>query len=237
MGEALYWEREGDFLKVGVISDTHGNLSGFIDAIEFLREREQVAKLFFLGHEYQDFDKVLEVKRALRTAKAKKPEGEDEGLGRSLFDELARQQGIDEKPKMARTQLDETEWLEKQAVRLAGEDDPEALFGKVPEMEFELVGGRIVCAAHNPKSLSKEDIASANLVVYGHTHLYQVDKVSGRYFLNPGHLMETEDQGRPPTFAVLDLGPEPRFTIYDLSFEVVEDRPLELETKRKFSIS
>lgn len=220
-------------MKVGVISDTHGNLSGFLDAVDALHDTHGVTKLFFLGHAYKDLDRVLEVKKALRAAKDQDDDPTD--FVSDLYDVLAQQQGIARK-RATPNEMDDVHWIKKHVVRVPAEDEPEALFSNHGKLkEFELVGGRIICAVHNPKKLSKEDIGSANLVLYGMTHLYQVDHVGGRYFLNPGHLMAEPDNHRPPTYGLLDLGDSPRFTVFDLDGNKLLDKPLELEVKRKFS--
>ena len=222
-------------MKVGIISDTHGNLDGFLDAVELLRETHNVEKLYFLGHHYGDLDRVVEVKKALRAAKEKDAEASE--FVSDLYEVLAQREGI-AAPRTPRTELEDSVWLRKHTVRVPAEDDPEGMFGsEIGRTEFEVVGGRIVCLVHNPKTLTKEDIASCNIVLYGHSHLYQVDLVGGRYFCNPGHLMETDDQGRRATFAVLEVGDTPRFTVYDLDGEPQLDQTLDLEVKRKFSAS
>lgn len=220
-------------MKVGIVSDTHGNLSGFLDALDFLRGTHKVEKLFFLGHNYKDVERVVEVKRALKAAKN---EDEDStGFVTDLYEMLAKREGL-AGPRTARSELDEAQWLKKQVVRVPGDDEPEAMFGgDINTKEFEMVGGRIVCLVHNPKSLAKEDVASANLVVYGHTHLHQVDKVGGRYFCNPGHLQDKKDNGRDATFAVLDIGDDCKFSIFGLDNNLVQELALEMDVKRKFS--
>jgi len=220
-------------MRVGVISDTHGNLGAFLDCIDFLRRRHEVAKVFFLGHDYEDFDRLLELKQALReTSKKGRNRGDNDDFVGDLYEVLAKQQGI---PTKRTRELDDVSWLKKNVVRICGKDEPAAAFGHTPTTEFEVVAGRIVLATHNPKSLTKEDIASANLVLYGHTHLFQADKVGGRYFLNPGHLSDKDGEERPPTCGLLNLGDDPVFAVLGIDGSEVKRFPLELEKKRKFS--
>lgn len=231
-------------MKVGLISDSHGNLGDLLEVFDWLRGEQAIAKLFFLGHHYQDIERLIEVKEALRKTRRRRAGDDDEATedgallsGALLADALARQAGTVSRPAAPRDQLEDPEWLRRHCVRVPAADDPESLLGDVQNAEFELVAGRFLCAVHNPKRLGKEDIASASMVLYGHTHLYQVDRVGGRYFINPGHLMEGEDQGRPPTFGLLDLGETPCFRVYDLEFNVLLEEPLDIEAKRKFSVS
>lgn len=227
-------------VKVGVISDTHGNLAGLIEAYDRLRSDHDVAKIFFLGHACSDLDRLIEVKEALGKAKARR-QGDDDTMGEGLLGGALLSEALagraTPKAPAPRSKLDELEWLRRNVVRVAAADDPELASGSAAESDFEMVGGRFVCAVHDPRRLGKDDIASASIVLYGQTHLAQVDKVGGRYFLNPGHLMGVPDQGRPPSFGVLDLGDEPAFRIYDLDGGLLQNTPLDLEVKRKFSIS
>lgn len=230
-------------MKVGVISDTHGNLAGLLEAYDRLRADPGIAKIFFLGHQYGDIDRLIGVKEALQKAKSKRRAQDDddtmdEGLlaGALLSDALAGGKPAPRAPA-TRDKLEDPEWIRKHVVRIAAADDDEAMQGHASKTDFEMVAGRFICAVHDPRQLQKDDIASASIVLYGHTHIAQADKMSGRYFLNPGHLMERDDQGRAPSYGVLDLGDAPCFRVYDLEGALRQEFPLDLEVKRKFSVS
>ena len=44
-----------------------------------------------------------------------------------------------------------------------------------------------------------------NVVLYGHTHVYEAKVHDGILFVNPGHLKKEDKKGFPPTFAILDI--------------------------------
>ena len=225
-----------------MISDTHGNLDGLVEVFDCLRSVHKVAKIFFLGHAWADIDRLIGLKEQLAQVRARR-RGDDDTLGGGLLggallsDALAGNVESAPKAPAPRSKLDELDWLRRHVVRVAAADDPELAAGAASESDFEMVGGRFVCAVHDPRRLGKDDIASASIVLYGQTHLAQVDKVGGRYFLNPGHLMKEPDQGRPASFGVLDLGDEPSFRVYDLDGGLRQETLLDLEVKRKFSIT
>lgn len=226
-----------------MISDTHGNLEGLLEAYDRLRTEHEVAKIFFLGHAWADVDRLIGIKEELEKARARRGRRDDDTvddglLGGVLLSDALTGQAESTPPAPApRSKLDELEWLRRHLVRIAAEDDPELATGMASVSDFEMVGGRFVCAVHDPRRLGKDDIASASIVLYGQTHLAQVDKVGGRYFLNPGHLMREPDQGRPASFGVLDLGDEASFCVYGLDGGLLHATPLDLEVKRKFSIT
>jgi len=219
-------------MRVGVLSDSHGNIGGLLDAIDFLRT-QGVEKIFFLGHDVRDLDKVLDLKKALRSAEGSI--AEDTDFLMTVGDFLERKEGIQKKFSKKKV-TDELLWLKENLLKVPGEGEPEYLLKTLPDRDFEIVGGRILLFVHNPKILSKEDLASASLILYGYTHIYQVNEVGGRYFINPGHLMSGEDQGRPPTFAIVDLSGRGEVTILDLRFRTLLSQPLDLEKKRKLTV-
>lgn len=229
-------------MRVGVISDTHGNLAGLLEVYDRLRADSGIVKIFFLGHHYGDIDRLIGIKEALQKAKSKRRAHDDDTIdggllaGALLSEALAGSKPAPRVPP-ARDKLEDTAWIRKHLVRIAAADDDEALQGRAAKSDFEMVAGRFICAVHDPRQLQKDDIASASIVLYGHTHIAQADKMSGRYFLNPGHLMERDDQGRAPSYGVLDLGDSPSFRVHDLDGVIRQEFPLDLEIKRKFSVS
>lgn len=219
-------------MRIGVIADSHGNIGGLLDVLDYLRT-QGVEKIFFLGHDLKDLERVLELKRALK--KAGDHLSEDTDFLMTVGEFLDRKEGISP-PTPRKGITDEIAWLKENLVRVPGEGEPEYLLKTLPDREFEIVAGRIILCIHNPKNLSKEDLASASLILYGYTHLYQVNEVGGRYFINPGHLMDHEDQGRPPTFALLEVGDKTEVQILNLRYQPVFTQAFALEKKRKLTV-
>jgi len=213
-------------MRIGVISDSHGNLTSLLDTIDFLFQFP-VDRIFFLGHDLKDIEKVLELKEAILKAHKKYDE---ESFIETLGDFLLKEE------KKGSSVEDEISWLKKNLVAIPGEGEPELRTRRKPDKEFEMVGGRILLLVHQVKSLSKEDIASAGMILYGATHKRKVDEVAGRYFINPGHLMAQPYRGEEGSFAILFLGEDPRVEFYSLRFQLLEKVPLHLEKKRKLTV-
>lgn len=73
------------------------------------------------------------------------------------------------------------------------------------EVFLELYGKRIYMI-HNKKHISKK-AEDADIIIYGHSHKYEVKEKDGRLWLNPGS-SGPERFGRPATMAVLELEEE-----------------------------
>lgn len=59
-----------------------------------------------------------------------------------------------------------------------------------------------------PSDLKPEELIAdriVDVVLHGHTHIYDIGEESGIVFVNPGHLKRKDKRGRKPTFAVLDI--------------------------------
>ncbi len=72
-----------------------------------------------------------------------------------------------------------------------------------------------------PSDLRPEDLIASHtveVVLYGHSHVYDIREEDGIVFVNPGHLKPEDKRGRQPTFAILDIsGHRMDSCIYDLS--------------------
>lgn len=211
------------------MSDTCGNLSGVLTAIEHMRA-QGVAKIFHLGGYYSDIQKYIEMRKTILTRNNKY---DDTDFLSDFSSFLAKQSGIPQRPSK---DLDEIAWLKKNVLQVPAESDLEYNDENIKRSDFEMMAGKFIAISHSPKALSKEDIASANVILYGQTRKYQVDAMQGRFFVNPGHLDKNDSvSGRPPTFGILDLEPDClTFTVYDLQKQVVFEKELENTRKRKF---
>ncbi|MFC1736001.1 metallophosphoesterase family protein, partial [Candidatus Hydrogenedentota bacterium] len=49
------------------------------------------------------------------------------------------------------------------------------------------------------------DLAKADIVFYGHTHSFYIEKEGSHVIVNPGHLKSDSDKGAPPSLAILDI--------------------------------
>jgi predicted phosphodiesterase len=218
-------------MRFGILSDTHGNQEGLREAVDFLTEKLHVKRILHLGHDYNDIDELMALKRSLARG--------DNGDTTDFFSDLAEAltTTLD---LTTRTVLKAEESslasLRRMIVRVPGEGDEAYVNGHQAHVEYEMFSDRIIGLVHNVKEMKKEDIATAHIIFYGGSHLYQVDRVGHRYFINPGHLMRGIDKGREPTFAFMDAAPDvPVLRIYALDGSVKLEKELVLDKKNKFS--
>ena len=114
-------------------------------------------------------------------------------------------------------------------VRVPGVYDREYQDSEIPRRVEDTVSGLQLLVAHAEKTLPENEVNAADIVLVGHTHLYEIRDVGGAVLFNPGHLKSASEKGREPTFGIIQIaGDSVRLTIYDLNGEPVETR----ETKR-----
>lgn len=96
-------------------------------------------------------------------------------------------------------------------VFVAGNND---FFSRLPrEMEFQVEGMNVwVTHGHNyyvntnPDYIRKEArIRNIDIVMYGHTHRPVIEKRENLIVINPGSLTYPRQEGRRPTYAVMEL--------------------------------
>lgn len=92
-----------------------------------------------------------------------------------------------------------------------------------PEVLFELEGFRIFMthghayyvSAGTDRLIEEAQRRGADLVLFGHTHRPTLEKEGSLFVANPGSLSYPRQEGRRPSYMVLELerGREPRFTL------------------------
>jgi predicted phosphodiesterase len=210
-------------MKFGILSDSHGNLGGLIDAVDFLVDTLGVKSIFHLGHDFGDIDELFSIKRALdrKTIDA----SDTTEFFSDLAEALTTTLDLSTRTVLKATEGDKVAQLKRMVVRVPGDGDEAYNNGHYSHIEYEMLGDRIIGLVHNIKEMKKEDIATAHIVFYGGSHLYQVDKVGHRWFVNPGHLMKQAEKGREPTFGFLDASTDiPLFRVYGLDHEIKLER-------------
>lgn len=227
-------------MRFGIISDTHGNLAGLVEAVDFLTQQLQVKKIFHLGHDWADVDELLAMKRAL-TKKPTEDVGESSEFFSDLAEALTTTLDLSTRTALKAAEGDPLAQLRRMFVRVPGEGDQAFSNGQAAHIDYEMLGDRIIGLVHNVKQMKKEDIATAHIIFYGGSHLYQVDRVGHRWFINPGHLMKQAEKGREPTFGFLDATNDndnvPLFRIYGLDGQIKLEKELALDKKNKFSVT
>jgi predicted phosphodiesterase len=198
-------------VRIGLASDTHGNVDALEGALA-LFERARVERVFFLGGRVADVDAALARRRG-GSRDAAVPDT-DEAFLSAFRSALARQAAAAADP------------LEGRIVRVASKACPEYESGKVPRKQMDLLDGRICCLVHDKAELSRDDIANASVLFHGNSAAAGLVQIGPRCFVTPGHLRASAPQGRPATFALLEV------TARELVLTVFSDACSELRQER-----
>ena len=199
-------------MRIGLASDSHGNLAVVQRALELFR-RCQVDRVFFLGGRVSDVDAAL-ARRATGRRDAPVPATDEEFLS-AVRGALERQQAASDP-------------LEGRIVRVASRACPEYENGKVPRKQVDLVEGRIACLVHDKADLDRDDIANATVIFHGNAVAPALVQIGPRCFATPGHLRSPAPPGRPATFALAEV------TERELVLTVFSEASVELRQDRVF---
>lgn len=160
-------------MRIGLLGPTDGDAEVFRDAVEFLIGDVAVDYAIYLGPEDDTLDTLLTdwasevfegsptVDDFLERAHALAAEGEPDAIDALLKkDAFVRQ------------------------LRKVRKLPP------APTRAVEMVSDRFVIAVHDKRVLDEEDIANANLIVYGKSDEADLRRFGPRYFLTPGPLSD-----------------------------------------------
>lgn len=180
-------------MRIGIVSDIHGNLAGLLKAVELMGA---VDELLCLGDTIYDYRFSNEVVGWLREREIPTILGNHEWgfLG----------------PQGARARA--ASWVDQDLVAW--------LEAQPDRMELERHGHRILMVHSTPwepqgayvlpgsKDLQRFGEADADVVLYGHTHQQVAERIGDVLVVNPGSAGDARDSrnGRQLSCAVLDLG-------------------------------
>ncbi len=213
-------------MKIGLASDSFGNVDVLADAFDRLMAAG-AERIFFLGGRYADVEAALARKRAgVRDGSA--PLDGDAGFLRAVEGALVQ---------ASAGGVDEVRELERRIVRVASRACPEYQQDRAPRKVFEMVGGLICCLVHDKSELSRDDIANASVLFHGNSGRAAMVAIGPRVFVTPGHLRVLDPDGRPPSYALLEVGPEAlELVVYAPSGEELRREKLELGARSKMSV-
>ncbi|MEW6102471.1 MAG: YfcE family phosphodiesterase [bacterium] len=112
-------------------------------------------------------------------------------------------------------------------IKVPGVFDPEYKDSNIKNRRIEEIAGFYFLISHTKTShkndqstdLIPEDIISnggIDIVLFGHTHLYEIKKENEIIFFNPGHLQEIDAKGRSATYGICEINDEIIFSIHSL---------------------
>ena len=199
-------------MRIGLASDSHGNLPALERALDLFR-RCQVDRVFFLGGRVADVDAVL-ARRSGGSREAPVPRSDAEFLA-AVRGALERQQAAPP-----------ADPLDGRIVRVASRACPEYESGQVPRKQVDLLEGWIASLVHDKAELDRDDIANSALLFHGNAVAPALVQIGPRCFVTPGHLRSPAPEGRPATCALVEVTQrEVVFTVFsDQSVELRQDR-------------
>ena len=216
-------------MKIGLTSDSLGNVEALAAAFDRLQALG-AERIFFLGARYADVDAVLDCKRAGARPGANASFDGETGFLRALEGALA--QAAD-----AASAAEQVAALERRVVRVASRACPEYQWDRAPRKIFEMVDGLICCLVHDKAELTRDDITNASVLFHGNSGHAAMVAIGPRVFVTPGHLRALDPDGRPPTFALLDVGSEAlEFVVLSASGDELRRDKLPLEVRSKMSV-
>lgn len=145
-------------MKIGAISDTHGNDELMQKALNIMINQEHVEKIFHLGDNFIDGKKIVGQVPVVRV--------------------------------------------------VPGLYCPEYKTAEHPNVITEEIEGWIFAMAHRREDIKGDLLKNANVILYGHTHLYSATSYAHKWYINPGHLKSPVDKGQAASFAILGIKPD-----------------------------
>ncbi len=213
-------------MKIGLASDSFGNVDALAEALGRLLAAG-ADRIFFLGGRYADVDAAL-ARRRTGTRDGSAPLDGDEGFLRAVEGALVQASAAG---------ADEARDLQRRIVRVASRACPEYQQDRAPRKVFEMVDGLICCLVHDKSELSRDDIANAAVLFHGNSGRAAMVAIGPRVFVTPGHLRVLDPDGRPPSYALLDVGPEVlELVVYSPSGEELRRERLEVGARSKMSV-
>lgn len=182
-------------MKIGIVSDIHGNLAGLLKAVELMGE---VDDLLCLGDSIYDYRFSNEVIGWLREHDIPTVLGNHEWGFLGPQGERAR--------AAAWVDQDLVAWLAEQPYRLDLERAGQRIL-MVHSTPWEPYGDYVLPGSRDLKRFAETE-AEADYVLYGHTHQQVVERVGDVLVINPGSAGDARDSrnDRQLSCAVLDLG-------------------------------
>lgn len=87
----------------------------------------------------------------------------------------------------------------------------------LPRVMRFVMGGVSFCMTHNRNDVPW-NLTGVDVVIYGHTHRYEQEKIMGRLWLNPGSCSYPRPFRTVPTMILLDIGEGGQLTVLPVEF-------------------
>lgn len=213
-------------MKVGLLSDSAGDIEAFAQAMALLEARG-AERFFFLGGRWADVDEfLLHRKRQLRGGR----EYGDQDFIADVREFLAT---FGDTPLVKLANADEVSRLRSRFSRAPCREDLEWFDPRHAQKLMEMVGNQIACLVHDKSDLVKDDMVNAMLLIHGRSPDPNVVQIGPRFFVTPGRLTGAAEQ----TCALLETLPgELRFEAFTLAGVSVRSLQFALGSRNKMSV-
>ncbi len=122
-------------------------------------------------------------------------------------------------------------------LRVASRACPEYESGSAPRKQVDLLEGRICCLVHDKGELNRDDISNSTVVVHGNSPHAALVQIGPRYFVTPGHLRAPAPEGKPSTFAVMEVtSRELVLTVFSQAAEELRQERASFAVQGKMSV-
>jgi hypothetical protein len=215
-------------MKIGIASDSLGNVDGLGRAFDVLMAAG-AERIFFLGGRYGDVDAVLARKRSGSSPPGKAAGGDDGSFLGAVEGELAK--------TLTPAQRAQVDRLAGSIVRVASRACPEYNREDVPKKQIEMADMFICCLVHDKGELTRDDISNATVLFHGNSAQAGLVQIGPRFFVTPGHLRAAAPEGKPASFALIDLSPDKlELVIYNMDGKETKRERAALGTRSKVSV-
>lgn len=161
-------------MRIGLVGPANGDGAVLREALEFLLSDVLVDQAIYLGHDEETVDDAL---------RAWSAELFDGGVDHTdVFLDRAVEVAVGGTPREIEALLSA-----ELAVRRL---DRVRKLPPAPARAVEMLADRIILAVYDKSVLDEEDIANAQLIVYGKSGTAELRRFGPRYFLTPGPLSE-----------------------------------------------
>jgi hypothetical protein len=211
-------------MRVGVVSDSAGDVAALTKAFRLLLEDLACERLFFLGGNWVDVDACQEAtaESTLPTLFPGPGGAVEPDLGALLTAALSGKTAAEDATREDPLPLENV-------VRVAerGRGGPE------DQKLIEMLGSVLCLMVHNKADLNKEDIANANVILHGNTSKPGLVQIGTRVFITPGKV----SGGEEASVAVLNhQGTSLEVAFHDLTGRVLKTETVAMGGSTRFSM-
>jgi hypothetical protein len=222
-------------VKIGLFSDSDGDLLAFDAALKFLAEKG-ARRFMFAGGNYADLDAWVQWKRdAAKSANDYTDADFLEDISRYLGeeDQKDRPPAFGHAYEVMRT-AEESARVKNKIVRTPEKGSLAYQDPSVPRKAVDMIGDTLCCLVHDKNDLDKEDMVNSVVLVHGKEAEPKLVQIGPRFFVTPGRL-----KGGPrQTLALLELTEMGlKFSAWELGgAPIIENQSITIPRTKKISV-